>query len=67
MAQCQCENEKHFGNSPGEHLFEDVKATKQVDTVHGHFNSCNKCAKTHLKSFQPNEQTNDFYTRKGSL
>ncbi|KKN70504.1 hypothetical protein LCGC14_0429340 [marine sediment metagenome] len=67
MAQCQCENEVHYGNDPGVHGFEEVKATRKVDTVHGKFNSCDKCAKTHLRTFQPKEEVNDFYTRKGSL
>ncbi len=58
MAQCQCENKVHYGNSPGVHLFEEVKATQKVNSRHGTFNACKPCANKHLKAFQEtNEET----------
>ena len=64
---CQCENKEHFGNSPGVHLFEQVKANKKVDTRYGTFNACNSCAEKHLKSFQTNEETDAFFRRDKKL
>ena len=61
MANCQCENREHFEGGPNVHGFEGVKATKKVDTLYGRFNSCNKCASTHLKTFPTNDESKSFF------
>ena len=47
---CQCENREHFDNIPGIHLYEEVPATKVVQTPFGKFDVCSKCTIYHLRS-----------------